>query len=78
MRQRSRMPIKKLVAGGASGATLGPAFTLLIIFTLQSLGSDPPDAVKTAIGTIVTWLAFALAAYFTPPAAGDKPVEDVG
>lgn len=72
MKQRTKRPIRKLVAGGVSGAALGPACTLLIIYALQALGSDPPDAVKTAIGTIVTWLAFALAAYFTPPSRADE------
>jgi hypothetical protein len=75
MRQRTARPIKKVVAGGISGATLGPALTVLVVylFGVASHGTTPPE-VQTAIGVICTWVAFALAAYMIPADPADAPV----
>lgn len=73
--QASARPIRKLVAGGASGATLGPALGTLAIFAGEELAGHPlPPGVAASLMAVCVWLALVVTAYLTPASSSDVPV----
>lgn len=77
LKQPSAAPTRKLLAYTASGATLGPAITTLVVWMFETIARQPmPSTVQGAILTLCVLGFGFLAAYQTPASADDVPVVD--
>lgn len=72
MKQASKAPTRKVVAGAGGGVALGTPAGQIVAYLVERWAGPVPDEIQAAIVAVVAILVGMAVAYVTPPAQSDQ------